>query len=105
MFLLLQLEKLETYVADCAEMNDCVRLPSDDDKWLNFNNYRKEQVSFVVYIDLEYILEKTETEETSSYTDQYHRIFSMYYAHCSYDNSLSAYLIAIKIASSGLPEN
>jgi len=41
-------------------MNDCaIRLPSEDDKWLSFNNYcRKERVPFIVYADLECILEK-----------------------------------------------
>jgi len=55
-----------------VRMNDCaIRLPSDDDKWLSFSNYsRKERVSFVVYVDLECTLEKTETEDPkiSSYT-------------------------------------
>jgi len=61
---------------DCEQMNDCAtRLPSEDNKWLNFkNHYRKECVPFVVYADLECILEKTETEETSKY--QYHRVFA-----------------------------
>jgi len=32
------------------------------------------------------ILEKTETEKTSSYMYQHHRVFSIaYYVHCSYD--------------------
>jgi len=45
---------------------------------------------FVVYADLEYTLEKTETEETSKY--QHHRVFSLtYYVHCSYDTSLCMY--------------
>jgi len=68
-------------------MNDCAsRLPSD--KWLSFNNYcRKKRVLFIVYDDLECILEEMEENHMS----QYHRIFSVdYYVHCSYD-SLSFY--------------
>jgi len=74
----------------CGQMNDCViRLPSEDDKWLNFNNYcRKERVPFIVYADFECILEKTE----ESHMYQHHRVFSVgYYVHCSYDDSLSMY--------------
>ncbi|XP_072750087.1 uncharacterized protein [Anoplolepis gracilipes] len=76
-------------------MNDCaIRLPSDKDKWLAFNNYnRKEQVPFVVYADLECVLRKTyKEEEAEKNLYQHHQVFSIaYYVHCSYDNSLSAY--------------
>jgi len=77
---------------DCEQMNDCtIKLPSENDKWLNFKNRcKKERIPFVVYADLECILEKTETEDMSKY--QYHRIFSLaYYVHCSYDASLCMY--------------
>jgi len=77
---------------DCRQINDCaIRLPSEDDKWLSFKNHcRKERMSFIVYADLECILEKTETEDTSKY--QYHRVFTLaYYVHCSYDASLCMY--------------
>jgi len=73
-------------------MNDCaIRLPSEDDKWLNFKNHcRKKRVPFVIYADLECTLEKTETDDTSKY--QYHHVFSLaYYVHCSYDASLCMY--------------
>jgi len=79
---------------DGEQMNDCmIKLPSEDDKWLSFKNHcRKERMSFVVYADLECILEKTETEGTSSHKYQYHRVFSLaYYVHCSYDASLCMY--------------
>ncbi|XP_025266657.1 uncharacterized protein LOC112638704, partial [Camponotus floridanus] len=56
--------KLQSHTVDCGEMNDCaIRLPSDKDKWLEFNNYnRKERLPFVVYADLECVLTKTEEE-------------------------------------------
>jgi len=81
---------------DCGQMNDCaIRLPSEDDKWLSFKNHcRKERMAFIVYADLEYILEKTKTkkaEEMFSHKYQHHKVFSLaYYVHCSYD-SLSMY--------------
>jgi len=87
-------KKLEIHAVDCGAMKDCaIRLPSEDNKWLCFNNYsRKKWVSFVVYADLECTLEKTKTEETSNHKYQYHRIFSIaYYVHCTYDDSLSFY--------------
>jgi len=73
-------------------MNDCaIRLPSDKDKWLKFNNFnRKERLPFIVYADLECVLAKTEEEQQNLY--QHHQVFSIaYYVHCSYDESLSAY--------------
>ncbi|KYN07979.1 hypothetical protein ALC62_01044 [Cyphomyrmex costatus] len=87
--------KLELHSTDCGKLNDCaIRLPSEDDKWLKFKNHcRKERVPFVVYADLECVLEKMDTESTSStYTYQHHQVFSIaYYVHCSYDSSLSGY--------------
>ncbi|KYQ58873.1 hypothetical protein ALC60_02117, partial [Trachymyrmex zeteki] len=89
-------ERLQLHMVDCVRINDCaIRLPSDDDKWLSFNNYnRKERVPFVVYADLECILEKTDSDqEASTLTYQHHhQVFSIgYYVRCSYDNSLSKY--------------
>ena len=77
-------------------MNDCaIRLPSEDEKWLEFGNFcNKERVPFVVYTDLECILRKTEPdrEDASSYAYQQHEVFSIgYYVRCSYDDALSSY--------------
>ncbi|KYN37224.1 hypothetical protein ALC56_08411, partial [Trachymyrmex septentrionalis] len=56
-------EKLQSYTMDCQEINDCaIRLPSEDKKWLEFGNLRKERVPFVVYVDLECVLRKTEPD-------------------------------------------
>ncbi|XP_043264093.1 uncharacterized protein LOC122404229 [Colletes gigas] len=89
-------EKLEAHTMDCEKMNDCaIILPNDDGrKWLSFSNYsRKERVPFIVYADLECILEKTDTDrEAPRYTYQHHRVFSVgYYVRCSYDDSLSTF--------------
>lgn len=55
-------EKLEIHMIDCRKINDsAILLPSDDDKWVSFKNYRrKERLLFVVYVDLECILKKME---------------------------------------------
>jgi len=74
-------------------MNDCaIRLPSEDDKWLSFNNHCKERISFVIYTDLECTLEKMERNlNKSMHMYQQHKVLSIeYYAPCSYD-SLSKY--------------
>jgi len=83
--------KLEAHSVVCREMNDCgIRLPSNDVKWLSFSNHnRKERVPFIIYADLECILEKTDSNPKTS---QHHRVFSIgYYVRCSYDESLSYY--------------
>ncbi|EZA51850.1 hypothetical protein X777_09616, partial [Ooceraea biroi] len=84
-------EKLEAHTVDCNKMNDCaIILPNEEDKWLTFNNHsRKERMPFVVYADLECILQKT-NEDPKLY--QRHQVFSIgYYVRCSYDDSLSGY--------------
>ncbi|KAL6262002.1 hypothetical protein P5V15_007091 [Pogonomyrmex californicus] len=62
-------------------MNNCaIRLPSEDDKWLEFKNHtNKERLPFIVYADLECVLRRTEpTErEDASYTYQQHEVFSI----------------------------
>ncbi|XP_029158644.1 uncharacterized protein LOC114930955 [Nylanderia fulva] len=59
-------DKLQTHTVDYGKLNNCaIRLPSDKDKWLSFNNYnRKERLPFVVYADLECVLKKMEEEKT-----------------------------------------
>ena len=56
------LEKLEAHSLDCGKMNDCaILLPSEGNNLLNFSNHcRKERLPFVMYADLECIIEKTE---------------------------------------------
>ncbi|EGI70785.1 hypothetical protein G5I_00412 [Acromyrmex echinatior] len=53
-------EKLSLHIVDCTTTNDCaVILPNENDKWLSFRDYnKKERLLFVVYTDLECILEK-----------------------------------------------
>ncbi|XP_029171381.1 uncharacterized protein LOC114940804, partial [Nylanderia fulva] len=54
-------DKLQAHTEDCGKLNDCaIRLPSENDKWLSFDNYtRKERLPFIMYADLECVLAKT----------------------------------------------
>ncbi|KYQ54679.1 hypothetical protein ALC60_06444, partial [Trachymyrmex zeteki] len=64
------------------------------DKWLSFRNHnKKERLPFVVYADVECILEKkTSDENISRFTYQHHRVFSVgYYIRCVYDETMSVY--------------
>jgi len=74
-------EKLGNSCCDLWRDQRAVRLSNENDKWLRFNNYsRKVQVPFVVYADLECILEKTNSDPRAS---QHYRVFSLaYYVHC-----------------------
>ncbi|XP_025072959.1 LOW QUALITY PROTEIN: uncharacterized protein LOC112552260, partial [Pogonomyrmex barbatus] len=67
-------ERLQPHTTDCEKMNDCaIRLPSEDDKWLEFKNHtNKERLPFIVYADLECVLRRTEPaeREDASYTYQ-----------------------------------
>ncbi|XP_011706386.1 PREDICTED: uncharacterized protein LOC105461583, partial [Wasmannia auropunctata] len=109
-------EKLEVHTVDCGEMNKCtIRLPSEDDKWLNFNNYsrnvdkdvNKERVPFIVYTDLKCILKKMERDpETPSYKYQHHQVFSIgYYIACIMTRYRRISFVAIQIALHGSPMN
>ena len=95
-------EKLRAHVVDCGTLNDCaIILPSDDplddDKWLSFDNYsRKERMPFVVYADIECILENKDddpaTVTSSRRFYQHHTAYSVgYYVHCAYNADLSSY--------------
>ncbi|XP_071644513.1 uncharacterized protein [Temnothorax longispinosus] len=93
-------DKLVAHSVDCGRMNDCaVVLPNESDKWLSFDNHdRKERLPFVVYADLECLLERRERENveggprTERYAYQRHVPFSVgYYLCCTYDDTASAY--------------
>ncbi|XP_071575625.1 uncharacterized protein [Temnothorax nylanderi] len=89
-------EKLSAHSVDCKKMNDCaIVLPNDDDKWLCFRDHsRKERLPFVMYADLECVLEKEKIDKDNvkRYAYQHHRAFSVRYHLCSaYDEIASAY--------------
>ncbi|XP_076384200.1 uncharacterized protein LOC143262214 [Megalopta genalis] len=91
----LRSEKLNIHEIDCSRMNECaLKLPTENDKWLKFKNYAyKEPTPFVIYADLECLLEKQEDQGHGAYCRyQHHHAFSVgYYLHCRYDSSLSEY--------------
>ncbi|XP_077282637.1 uncharacterized protein LOC143908751 [Temnothorax americanus] len=93
-------EKLAAHSVDCGRMNDCaIVLPNEDDKWLSFDNHdRKERLPFVVYADMECLLEPWERENaeggarTERYAYQRHVPFNLgYYLCCTYDDTVSTY--------------
>ncbi|KYM95999.1 hypothetical protein ALC62_13348 [Cyphomyrmex costatus] len=89
-------DKLSSHDVDCARMNKCtVLLPNENDKWLSFRNYnRKKRLPFVVYADLECILEKTgiDDDHISRFNYQHHKVFSIgYYVRCDFDETMSMY--------------
>ncbi|KAL6418932.1 hypothetical protein ACFW04_011683 [Cataglyphis niger] len=86
-------DKLSAHSENCERMNKCaIVLPTEEDKWLNFNNYeRKERIPFVVYADLECALEKEEERRTSNtFIVQHHKALG-YYARCAFDDARSMY--------------
>ncbi|XP_076383568.1 uncharacterized protein LOC143260866 [Megalopta genalis] len=88
-------EKLDIHVVDCGRMNECALiLPTEDDKWLKFKNHAyKKPAPFVIYADLECLLEKQKDQGHGTCRRyQHHRAFSVgYYLHCRYDSSLCEY--------------
>ncbi|XP_071629350.1 uncharacterized protein [Temnothorax longispinosus] len=70
-------DKLQSHTVECRKVNKCaIRLPSENNKWLSFKNHsRKERLPFMVYADLECVLQKTQPEtEHASYAYQHHRV-------------------------------
>ncbi|KYN11071.1 hypothetical protein ALC57_16789 [Trachymyrmex cornetzi] len=59
-------ERLQSHTIDCQKLNDCaIRLPSEDDRWLEFGNHRnQERVPFVVYADLECCTERAKFKKS-----------------------------------------
>ncbi|KYQ47054.1 hypothetical protein ALC60_13929, partial [Trachymyrmex zeteki] len=90
----IMLKRAVINVRSTDKLNDCaIRLPSED-KWLSFCNHcRKECIPFIVYADLECVLEKMNNDsQSATHMYQHHNIFSIgYYVHYSYDSSLSGY--------------
>ncbi|KAK4884494.1 hypothetical protein RN001_000765 [Aquatica leii] len=90
---------LNKHKSYCMNSNECcVRLPKQSEKYLSFKNYRyQEKVPFVIYADLECILEKCNDIDsnllnTKSKSYQKHLPFSIaYYLKCSYDDTLSKF--------------
>lgn len=72
-------------------------LPDEDTKWLHFTEYaKKEQAPYMVYADLECILEKVKVDDNKSeHTSckyQHYKVFSIgYYVYCYFNKSLFVY--------------
>ncbi|XP_050465071.1 uncharacterized protein LOC126858636 [Cataglyphis hispanica] len=87
-------DKLSDRSENCERMNECaIVLPTEENKWLNFNYERKERVPFVVYAELECALERKEKRRTpNTFIVQRHKAHSVeYYARCTFDDIRSMY--------------
>lgn len=87
-------EKLRAHGEDCEMINECrIILPTEKEKVFYFKKYNAlEQLPFVVYADLECILEKQEHTNGKFQALQEHTVFSIgYYIHCKYKKSLCKY--------------
>ncbi|KAK5639113.1 hypothetical protein RI129_011605 [Pyrocoelia pectoralis] len=86
---------LEKHLIHCNEINKCsTRLPNDSNKYLEFKHFSyQEKVPFVLYADLESILEKClDNQNSNTRMCEKHVPFSVaYYLKCSYDDSLSKF--------------
>ncbi|XP_076660314.1 uncharacterized protein LOC143363634 [Halictus rubicundus] len=88
-------ERLDVHTVDCDRINECaLKLPTSEDMWLRFSKYAyKERSPFVIYADLECLLEKQEGQSRGARTQyQHHHAFSIgYYVHSRYEASLYEY--------------
>lgn len=83
----------EKHLTDCKLINKCrVELPNENNKYLKFKNFRyQDVVPFVIYADLESILQKIDDTENKNTVHTHKHIPSSiaYYVKCSYDDNLS----------------
>ncbi len=90
---------LSKHMIDCKEINKTrVSLPIDGENILKFKNFQnKDRLPFVLYADLECILEKYDADTNKpnlTKTKKYHKHIPCsigYYLKCSYNNALSKY--------------
>jgi len=83
MTLLLQLMRKIAIARSGLPENQWLHHSNEEDRWLEFGNCNNQEwMLFIVYVDLEYILCKTESnnrEDASSYKYQQHEVFSIGY--------------------------
>ncbi|KAK5640735.1 hypothetical protein RI129_009282 [Pyrocoelia pectoralis] len=86
---------LQKHLKHCNDINKCAtRLPDETNKYLQFKHLSyQEKVPFVVYADLESILEKCpDNQNTNTRLCDKHIPFSVaYYLKCSYNDELSKF--------------
>ena len=66
-------------------------LPDENEKILKYKNFRfKENIPFVIYADIECVLEEISESQTNIESYQKHIPYSVaYYLHCSFEDSPS----------------
>ena len=89
---------LNNHRENCIVINgeQAVKMPDENDKILNFNNFHKQQpVLFVIYADFETITEKIQgcqQNDDSSHTEAYQKHTDCSYGYkvvCCYDDKYS----------------
>lgn len=86
---------LQKHTVDCSNLNKCrIEMPSDENKCIKFKNFQyQEMVPYVLYADLECILEKVEdnTNENTKYIQKHSPCSIAYYLKCSFDDAQSKF--------------
>ena len=89
---------LNNHKENCIQLNgtQAVKMPTKDNSLLKFNNYHKQQPTpFVIYADIEALLQKVERgqpDSNESYTERFQRHIdcgSAYKVVCCYDDKYS----------------
>lgn len=90
------MECLNKHSFTCKKLNKTkITLPIEEKKYISFSNFKnKEKSPFVIYADIESILEQYEDTNASIHTRKYKKHIPCsiaYYLLCSYDNNLSKF--------------
>ena len=104
-----KLEKsFNNHRVDCENFNKCrAILPEGKDKVLKFKNHRcKESVPFIVYADIESLLDPVDNEQIDMAAYQKHVPTSVAFdTHCIFDDSLSELKESSFMVSFGVSRN
>ena len=92
---LLKNKVLDKHKTECQRMNKTrITLPTEDEKIIEFKNFKfQEKQPFVIYADLECLLQKHNEHRTNntSYYQKHIPCSIAYFLKCSYDNSLDRF--------------
>ncbi|CAH0549897.1 unnamed protein product [Brassicogethes aeneus] len=82
-------DKLAKHIEDCVKINEtAIKMPEPGKNILKFKNHKNKKKAFIVYADLESVLEHTDNPKKP----QHHFPAAIgYYLKCSYDDSISFY--------------
>ncbi|XP_060516468.1 uncharacterized protein LOC132695920 [Cylas formicarius] len=89
-------QTLNKHIFSCRKLNKTkITLPTEQEKHVTFSHFKnKEKVPFVIYADIECILQKYEDSAATGNIKKYQKHIPCsisYYLLCSYDNNLSKF--------------